>query len=234
MASVIKVTGVDKLSGAQLRSLAKAAKEIGVPVDWLATIISFESAGSFSPSKLNAAGSGAFGLIQFLPSTAANMLGGTKTDAAARGRSMSFDEQLTRMVVPYFKSFATKFNSLQDLYLAVFYPRAMNKPDTFVIGSTPSQTYELNAGLDKSRKGYITRADVTHAITQHYGKASGRVLIPPTWAIVVTASIFSAMGLYFIQPHLPERLRLPKQYLKSIDDSIANAKRFASRNLPSV
>lgn len=210
MTSVLAVPGIERLSSADLRALEKAADAIGVPVDWLATIISFESGGTFSPSQLNRAGSGAFGLIQFLPSTAANLLGGTQAEAAAKGKAMSFSEQLERMVVPYFQSFDADFHNLQDLYLAVFYPRAMNKADDWVIGTAPGATYTQNAGLDRAGKGYITRGDVTAAITRHYNSTDARVNISGMslgWLLFATFA--GLAGVVLIQPYLPPEARLP-------------------------
>jgi hypothetical protein len=210
MASVVAVPGVQSLSSGQLKALASAAKSIDVPVDWLATIISFETGGSFSPTQLNHAGSGAFGLIQFLPSTAAGLLGLDSTAAADAGKAMSFAEQLQKMVVPYFKNFGTKFQSLQDLYLAVFYPAAMNKSPDAVIGSAPSKTYTQNAGLDRDGKGYITKNDVTAAITRHYDSADDRVGIPGSWFQVIAGLAAAGAALAAAQRFLPPEYKLPE------------------------
>jgi hypothetical protein len=225
MATVIQVPGVEKLSAANLRALADAARVIGVPVDWLATIISFESAGSFDPSKPNAAGSGAFGLIQFLPSTAAGLLGGTSSDAAARGKAMSFNEQLEKMVIPYFKNFGTAFHSLQDMYLAVFYPKAMNRPANYVIGTAPSKVYTQNAGFDKDGKGFITKTDVTSGITHHYERAGGAVSIPGNWFQIMGGLVVAGAALYAAQKFLPPEYRMPeykisRRYLQPLTELI--------------
>ena len=53
---------------------------LSMPVDFLMSAMAFESGESFSPSVKNAAGSGAVGLIQFMPSTAA-ALGTTTVEA---------------------------------------------------------------------------------------------------------------------------------------------------------
>ena len=41
--TVTRVPGIEKLSAAQLRALDAAANKLGIPVDWLATVISFET-----------------------------------------------------------------------------------------------------------------------------------------------------------------------------------------------
>lgn len=166
--SVARVKGIEKLSSKELAALYSAAKALGMHVDWLAAVMSFETAGTFSPSILNAAGSGAFGLIQFMPSTAQGILKtATKQEAVDRGRAMSFSEQLKKMVVPYFKGH--KYNNLNDVYLKVFFPAAMGKPDTYVVGAQDGtdfqqKVYAQNRGFDSADKGYITRADITKRI----------------------------------------------------------------------
>lgn len=172
MASLLKVPGVEKLSASDIYALNAAAAQLGIEPDWLATVISFETAGTFSPSIVNRAGSGAFGLIQFMPQTARNILGTATTDeAVSRGMRMSFSEQMQKMVVPYFRGRSMK--SLEDVYLAVFYPAAMNKTGSWVIGTAPGAVYRQNAGFDKTNKGYITRADVTSKLRALYESAGG-------------------------------------------------------------
>lgn len=200
--SVVRVPGIDKLSKTNLAALNAAAKTIGVPVDWLATVMSFETAGTFSPSVPNKAGSGAFGLIQFMPSTAAGLLGYPQTSegkakAAAEGKAMSFATQLKRMVIPYFKG--GKYNSLNDLYLRVFYPAAMNKAANYVVGTAPSAVYTQNKGFDKEGKGWITQQDITRTINSVFNGAASLPRIAITgafWGQLLVGLTVSA-GLYY-------------------------------------
>ncbi len=141
---------------------------------------------------------------------------------------MGFAEQLQKIVVPYFQSFGTDFHSLQDMYLAVFYPRAMNKPADYVVGIAPTATYVQNAGLDKDGKGFITKTDVTNAITRHYERAGGSVAIPPAWAFVVVGAVLSVVGIYLVQPYLPPEARIPAAYLAPVKKALAMAKKKVS------
>lgn len=50
--------------------IVEIGHNLGVDPDFLMACMAFESGGTFSPSIKNAAGSGAIGLIQFMPSTA--------------------------------------------------------------------------------------------------------------------------------------------------------------------
>jgi hypothetical protein len=182
--TVLRVPGIEKVKKADLAALYKAAKELGMDVSWLATVMSFETGGTFSPSVENKAGSGAVGLIQFMPSTAAALLK-MKDPALARfaAKKMTFQEQLKRMVIPYFKG--GTYNTLNDVYLKVFYPAAMNKAASYVVGTAPGAVYTQNAGFDRDNKGYITREDITHTINGVFDRAA---LLPP---IVITVAIWS-------------------------------------------
>lgn len=179
--NVAKVPGVSKLTASQLAALADTATELGIPLDWLVTVISFETGGTFSPTVDNKAGSGAFGLIQFMPSTAKALLKtSTEGSAVLLGKSMSFEEQLQRMVIPYFAPYRGKLKSLSDVYLAIFYPAAMNKPDDYVVGRAEgpgAAVYRQNKGFDKAGKGYITRADITGKINSLLNNALGIMTI---------------------------------------------------------
>jgi len=166
--------GLVALPDADKLALVGAAEAIGLDPDWLATIIQFESGGSFSPSKKNAAGSGATGLIQFMPATAEGL--GTTTDALA---AMSFAEQL-EYVKRYFQPWASRIKSLDDAYLAVLYPAFIGRADDAVLGASGSTIYEQNKGFDRDGKGYITKADITQTIRNVAASAPGRVEVPGT------------------------------------------------------
>lgn len=200
MTTIAKVRGIEKLSPAQLHALVETAKKLDIHPDWLATVISFETAGTFSPSILNAAGSGAFGLIQFMPNTAKVLLGTTTaTEAVAQGRAMSFNEQLEKMVIPYFRGRVMR--NLNDVYLAVFYPAAMGKPDSYVVGSVPSAVYNQNAVFDKEGKGYITRADITRTINSVLDAANGVRLTIGSNLGQIVAGLAVSGGLYYLYKH---------------------------------
>ncbi len=202
--SVARVKGVEKLTKTQLAGLAATAKDLGMNVDWLAAVISFETAGSFSPSVLNAAGSGAFGLIQFLPNTAAALLKLPNTEAGRaeavrRGRAMSFVQQLREMVIPYFRGYTYK--SLDDVYLKVFYPAAMNKTAGYTVATEGTKTYEQNQGFDRNHDGEITRSEITSRINSQLSAAALLPRIAVTtaqWASILVGLGIVAAGAYYI------------------------------------
>lgn len=176
MRSVARLRGVERLSVGDLEAACAAADKIGTHVDNLLAIIGFETGGTFSPSQKNRAGSGAVGLIQFMPATASNL--GTATWKLAE---MSFAEQLV-YVCKYFASFRKTLDTIEKLYCAVFWPVAIDKENEYVIGRFPSKVYSQNAGFDKAGRGYFTRADICRAVVQYRATGDGkpRIEIPET------------------------------------------------------
>lgn len=140
----------------EFRDRAKwLAEDLGFDADDLMTCIAWESGRSFRPDIRNMAGSGATGLIQFMPSTARGL--GTTTDALA---AMSAEDQLN-FVWKYFEPFKGRLKTLSDLYMAILWPKAVGKPESFVLwdkGAMPT-TYRQNAGLDGNKDGRITKAE---------------------------------------------------------------------------
>lgn len=129
--------------------------ELGIAADHLMAAMAFESGETFRADVKNAAGSGATGLIQFMPATA-RALGTTVEKLAA----MTPEDQLN-YVYKYFKPYAGRLRTLSDLYMAILWPRAVGKPESYVLWTRESAptTYRQNAGLDADRNGAITKAE---------------------------------------------------------------------------
>ncbi len=137
------------------KAIAIAARG-GFDPSWLMACIAFESGRSFSPAIRNAAGSGATGLIQFLPSTAVRL--GTTVDALAR---MTAEEQMD-YVDKYFAPYVGRLHTLSDVYMAILRPTGIGKPEDWpLIPGTEEQTYFQNKGLDLDKDGNITKAEAT-------------------------------------------------------------------------
>lgn len=134
--------------------------------DDLMACIAWESGETFSPSIRNAAGSGATGLIQFMPSTAIAL--GTSTSRLA---AMSAEDQLN-YVYKYFRPFAGRLNNLGDVYMAILWPKGVGKSDDYVLWEKSSQptTFRQNAGLDVDRNGRVTRAECLSKIKEKLEK----------------------------------------------------------------
>jgi len=134
--------------------------ELGVDPDYLMACMAFESAETFSPNIKNAAGSGATGLIQFMPVTARGL--GTTTASLA---GMTAVQQLD-YVRKYFLPYKGRLKTLGDVYMAILWPAGIGKPDTWVLWdkSKKPTTYRQNAGLDINKNGVITKAEATAKI----------------------------------------------------------------------
>lgn len=124
------------------------------PNDFM-TCMGWESGRSFSPSKKNMAGSGATGLIQFMPATAKGL--GTTTAALA---AMTAVQQLD-WVEKYFQPYKGKLATLADLYMAILWPAGVGKPMEYVLWDkrTKPITFRQNAGLDINHDGRVTKAE---------------------------------------------------------------------------
>lgn len=129
----------------------------------LMAAMAFETGETFSPSIVNPA-SGATGLIQFMPATA-KRLGVTTASLAV----MSAEDQLA-YVGQYFLPWSGKLKSLSDLYMAILWPRAVGRPDAFVLFSAPSATYAQNAGLDVNRDGDVTKGEAASKVQRALDK----------------------------------------------------------------
>ena len=120
--------------------------QLNIKPDWLMFVMWFES--KLNPQAVNPI-SGATGLIQFMPSTARSL--GTTTDVL---KHMNNVQQLD-YVLAYLRPYKGRMKRWIDVYLAVFYPKAMGNPN-FVITSDivakQNKIFDLNKDLDISVK----------------------------------------------------------------------------------
>lgn len=151
---------------------------LGIDPSWLMACMAFETGETFSASVPNAAGSGAVGLIQFMPQTAA-ALGTTTKDLAA----MTATQQLA-YVDRYFYPRAGKLHSLGDVYGAILWPAMIGKPDTAVVfdkaDPTHPKLYIQNKGLDFNKDGQITRGEIMARVQRELDKG----LLPVNAAVI--------------------------------------------------
>lgn len=131
-------------------------EQLGLDPSDLMACIAFESGETFSASVRNAAGSGAVGLIQFMPQTATML--GTTTEMLGQ---MKAEDQLN-YVYKYFAPMKGRLRDLGDIYMAILWPAGIGKPDSWVMftkaGYRP-QLYLQNKGLDLNRDGDVTRGE---------------------------------------------------------------------------
>lgn len=130
--------------------------------NWLMACIAFETGETFSPSIKNAAGSGATGLIQFMPSTAKGL--GTTTEELAKMRA---EDQLS-FVRLYFLPYFRRIHDINDMYMAILLPSAIGKPDAAALFVAPTIAYRQNKGLDTDGDGVVTKAEASAKIREKF------------------------------------------------------------------
>jgi len=140
-----------------IKGVEAMAGRLGTRPEYILAVMSFETGGSFSPAQKNNAGSGATGLIQFMPSTARGL--GTSTADLAK---MSSVDQL-RYVEQYFEPYKGRLGTLEGVYSTVL--SGSPKPDpNSTLFSSPSAAYTANRGLDSNGDGRITSGEATAAV----------------------------------------------------------------------
>lgn len=170
--------------------ITEVAKRLGINPQDLEKVIAVETDFTFSASIKNKAGSGATGLIQFMPKTAIGL--GTTTTALAK---MTAVDQM-EFVYKYLKPHKKKIKSFADCYLAVFYPSYLGKPDSFrfPFGATG---YKQNKGLDLDGNGFIELGEfrrwadkkVAKYVPKTESDAKGGLETPTMIAIIIIISL---------------------------------------------
>ena len=135
-----------------LNAVDNTANMLGVTSDQLLAVMDFETIGSFSPSEKSKTSS-ATGLIQFIESTAGDL--GTSTEELAK---MTRAEQMV-YVDRYLSRFQGRIKNTGDIYMAVHWPRAVGKSDSYVMYSKGSKNYSANQSLDTNNDGTVTRGE---------------------------------------------------------------------------
>ena len=139
---------------------AIVADMLGIRPEWLENVMWIES--RLNPRAVNKT-TGATGLIQFMPATAKSL--GTTTEELLE---MDFDRQMD-YVYMYLRPYRDKMSSQVDVYLAVFFPVAIGKPDSYVLQTaklSPAIIAKQNAGYDLNKDNQVTKGEVAQAITK--------------------------------------------------------------------
>lgn len=144
----------------------EVAKRLDIPPEWLMSVMYSES--RFNAGAANFKGSGAIGLIQFMPITAKDM-----------GTSVHYLKQLGHIdqmeyVYRYLQAVRQKYGeykTLTDLYLAVLYPRAREGEMCYSLYENPTKAYKQNIGLDEDKDGRVTVNDIDKRMRRVFGPA---------------------------------------------------------------
>lgn len=148
------------------RKVVEYAKKLGVDPSYLMACMAFESGRTFSPKVKNAAGSGAVGLIQFMPKTAKE-LGVTVKDL----EGMTAERQLD-YVYAYLSRYQGDMKTLDDVYMAILYPRVVGEDPGYRLFLKNASTkagrtrYSQNRGLDLNNDGAVTIREATTKVRQ--------------------------------------------------------------------
>ena len=154
-----------------MSGISDLSQKYNIPQNDLLAMMDFETGGTFDPATKNMAGSGATGLIQFMPDTAKSL--GTTTEELSE---MSRSQQL-EYVDKYLKTnlegrIGPEGADISDLYMSVLFPVAVGKPDDFVlfgegaISKKFEERYEANKGLDANNDGSITKVEAAAKVIQ--------------------------------------------------------------------
>ena len=106
-----------------------------------------------------------------MPKTAKGL--GTTTDKLSKMSQVEQMKYVENFLKPYLsKSKRPKTGwSLEDMYMAVFYPKAVGKKNSTVLFKKGTTAYKQNIGLDPlikgKRKGYITKGMAAAKVRKH-------------------------------------------------------------------
>ncbi len=148
------------------QKVRNVSERLAVPPEWLMAVMYSES--RFNAAAENFRGSGAVGLIQFMPATAKDM--GISTKKLGK---MTHEQQL-EWVYRYMNMYRQKYGdyqSLADFYLAILYPKARNKEACYVLYANPSKSYKQNIGLDEDKDGRVTVGDIDQRMKRMFPSA---------------------------------------------------------------
>ena len=148
------------------KKVKDVSSRLSIPAEWLMAVMYAES--RFDASAQNHKGSGAVGLIQFMPATLRDMNVTTK-----QLQNMNHTEQLdfTYQYLQKVQSDRRPFKSLTDVYLGVLYPDALGEDPCYTLYSQPEINYQQNSGLDEDKDGKVTVSDIDRFLRRIYPTA---------------------------------------------------------------
>lgn len=159
------------LTLAKWKSIRRAALRLQIAPHDLATVIAFETSGTFDPTIKNPYAE-AYGLIQF---TEIGLRGMGDRREPRDIAKLSFDEQIM-LVEQYIKSHGITPTNLPDLYMLIFAPDYAGKAMSSILYRAPKESYTDNKWLDKEKKGYITKRDAAMAVVPYLHRVVKRIM----------------------------------------------------------
>lgn len=143
--------------------------------NWLMACMAWETGEEFTASVKNMAGSGATGLIQFMPTTAAELAAYRKTTLTTASLAAMTAEDQLNWVYWYFRLQIDRhgaITNLEDCYMAILWPSAIGSPVSSALWTKAKspKTYSQNAGLDSNKDGTITKAEAAGHVREKLTK----------------------------------------------------------------
>lgn len=175
-----------KVSKAFVERVVRMSEQLKMDSDGsnkLMACMAWESGETFSPSIRNGAGSGATGLIQAMGFVALAYYYSSKQinkmsdeEKKSKGKeccdklaALTAEEQL-EFVYWYFKSYTGKLKTLADVYMVILYPKAVGKPDDYILFQNNTISYRQNIGLDINKDTVVTKQECTAKVYDKYLK----------------------------------------------------------------
>lgn len=144
-----------------IKEVIAVSLRLRINPNWLMAVMELETAGTFNPAITNKLGY--TGLIQF-GSAAAKDIGTT----TAYLRGLSGFQQL-EYVEKYLSRYKGKMNSLEDTYLAVFFPAAIGKAQGWVLQTSrlsPERIAKWNPLFDVDKDNAIQVWEIKQKLVQ--------------------------------------------------------------------
>lgn len=148
------------------KKVREIADMLSIQPEWLMAVMYAES--QFDASVLNHKGSGATGLIQFMPATASEMNVSTE-----RLKRMQPIQQL-EYVYLYLQTVRERygeFNTLTDLYLGILFPKAIGQDFCYTLYAYPQKSFQQNSGLDENKDHRVTISDIDRRMRRLFPSA---------------------------------------------------------------
>ena len=149
------------------------ALRLGVMPEWIVLAMYRES--SLNPQAVNSS-SGATGLIQFMPKTATGL--GTSTAAIKKMNAVQQLPLVEKYLSNQIASTRIHPTRLVDMYLLILYPKAVGKPNNYILFKRGTTAYRQNSSINPT--GDVTVADVEKFINH---------IVPAEWQTAVVSSV---------------------------------------------
>ena len=146
-----------------VQKIMTISQNLGINPEYIMKVIAFETGGSFNPAQRNGLGSGATGLLQFMPGTAINL--STSTSNLAKMSALAQLDYVQKYLEKRI-SISGKLKTLSDVYLAVFSPAFIGRPSTYVAYYKEEDAYKQNKIFDVNNDGKMTVGEIVDTVNQ--------------------------------------------------------------------